>query len=86
MDIFTKIYDSDGEIREYEYAQVDKFVDCLYHETDKKLKMIYTSASETAVDIQTIPEIQGLTKLYAPVEDLSLNSSDIQRIYEFLES
>ncbi|MCF2219219.1 hypothetical protein H9Q08_07865 [Chryseobacterium sp. PS-8] len=86
LDIFTKIYDSDGEIREYEYAQVDKFVDCLYHEADKKLKMIYTSASETAVDIQTIPEIQGLTKLYAPVEDLSLNSSDIQRIYEFLES
>ncbi|GAA5088601.1 hypothetical protein GCM10023210_12420 [Chryseobacterium ginsengisoli] len=86
LDIFTKIYDANGGIRDSEFAEVEKYLDCLNHGLDKKLEMVYTFASETNVYIQTVPEIPGLTQLYAPIEDLSLDASDTEKVYEFLES
>lgn len=86
LDVFTKIYDANGDIRDSDFAEVDKYIECLYHNLDKKLEIIYTFTSEKNVDIQTIPEIPGLTQLYAPVEDLSLDPSDIEKVYVFLES
>lgn len=86
LDIFTKVHDADGSVRDFDIATVEKFIECLYHLTDKKLEMVYTFASGKNVDIKTVPEIPGITKLYVPVEDLSLNASDIENIYEFLES
>ncbi|WP_394666952.1 hypothetical protein [uncultured Chryseobacterium sp.] len=86
LDIFTKIHDADGGVRESDFAEVEKYVDCLYHRLDQKLEVIYTSASENAIEILTVPEISGLTSLYAPVEDLSLEASETEKVYEFLES
>ncbi|MBL7878285.1 MAG: hypothetical protein JNN23_00265, partial [Chryseobacterium gambrini] len=31
LDIFTKIHDADGGVRESDFAEVEKYVDCLYH-------------------------------------------------------
>lgn len=86
IDIFTKVYDADGSVRDFDSSTIEKFIECLYHETDKKLEIIYTFASGANVEIKTIPEIPGLTQLYVPVEDLSLDGSDIEKVYEFLES
>jgi hypothetical protein len=86
LDTFTKVYNADDSIWDSDFTAVEEHVECLYHKLDKKLEVIHTFSSEKNVHIQTVPEIPGLTQLYAPVEDLSLDASDIEKIYTFLES
>ncbi len=86
LDSWQKIYYPDGEIKEFTGAPINPFIPPLYKAVNEKLQAVHIFASENDVDIQTTPEIQGLTAAYTLVEDLSFDASSIENIYAFLES
>jgi hypothetical protein len=86
LESWQKIYYPDSEPKEYTGAPINSFIIPLYFALDKKLQAVYIEASETAFEIMTSPEIPGLTKPYEFVEDLTLDASNIQNIYTFMES
>lgn len=81
-----KIYYENGDVKEYSGTPVSDFARAAFHALDGKLKFVYAMASKTEVIIKTTPAIPGVTELYEFNEDLTLDASKIENIYEFLES
>ncbi len=80
------IHKDNGESKEYGGAPTSDFARAAFHALDGKLKFVYAMVSPTDAVIKTNPEIPGVTELYEIHEDLSLDASKIENIYEFLES
>lgn len=81
-----KIYYENGEVKEYTGAPISDFARAAFHALDEKLKFVYALVTETDAIIKTSPVIPGVTELYEFNEDLTLDASKIENIYEFLES
>lgn len=80
------LYYANGEVKEYTGVPASDFARAAFHALDGKLKFVYVMISETDVIIKTSPAIPGVTELYEINEDLTLDVSKIENIYEFLES
>jgi len=80
------LYYANGEVKEYTGVPASDFARAAFHALDGKLKFVYVMISETDVIIKTSPAIPGVTELYEVNEDLTLDTSKIENIYEFLES
>ncbi|WP_300660433.1 hypothetical protein [Fluviicola sp.] len=78
-------YDN-GDVKEYSGAPVTDFAKALFHAQGGKMEQIHVFASKTEVIIETKPQIPGLTELYVFEEDLTLDSSNLEAIYAFMES
>ncbi|RZJ71834.1 hypothetical protein [Flavobacterium sp.] len=81
-----KIYYGNGEVKEYTGAPISDFARAAFHALDEKLKFVYAMVSPDEAIIRTSPAIPGLTELYEVNEDLALDASKLENIYEFLES
>lgn len=75
-----------GEVKEFTGAPVSDFAKALFHAQEGKMQQIHVYASKEEVVIETKPQIPGLTDLYVFEEDLTLDNSNLEAIYAFMES
>ncbi|RZJ70378.1 hypothetical protein [Flavobacterium sp.] len=86
IEVFSKFTRADASSGESDVMSGEHLVKCLYDVLDRKLTKIWISGADAKVEILTIPAIPGVTGLFEPQEDLTLDASDLNGIYAFLES
>ncbi len=86
IEVFSKFTRADGSSDESDVMSAEFLVKTLYDTLDRKLTKIWISGKDTKVEMRTLPAIPGVTKAFELQEDLSLDASNLNAIYEFLES
>jgi len=86
LDISNKLI-SATKVKEYPGFVAKNEITVLLHALETTIELIFIKCSMDFFEIQTIPEIPGLTKLYVPAEEnLEINEENLDEILAFFES
>lgn len=87
MDILEKRHEADGAIYEEDYSSFGNALEALYAILDGKLEKLHALYKNGKLVVTTTPAIPGLTEeVVEQKEDLTLDASDHEAIYAFMES